>query len=80
MASKKNYQMIRPGDQNTVFFQFGKVLQKLNDSKTKPSSHVFSFAKVTKGEFALDFIAPFSPLTAFLTALSSFDHGMLSAS
>jgi hypothetical protein len=28
LASKKNYQMIRPGDKNTIFFQFGKVLQK----------------------------------------------------
>lgn len=27
LASKKNYQMIRPGDQNTIFFQFGKVLR-----------------------------------------------------
>lgn len=28
LASKKNYQMIRPGDKNTIFFQFGKVRQK----------------------------------------------------
>jgi tubby-related protein 1 len=26
LASKKNYQMIRPGDDSTIFFQFGKVL------------------------------------------------------
>ena len=29
LASKKNYQMIRPGDPNTIFFQFGKVPQTL---------------------------------------------------
>ena len=27
LASKKNYQLIRPGDPSTIFFQFGKVPQ-----------------------------------------------------
>ena len=81
LASKKNYQMIRPGDKNTIFFQFGKVLQKTQYCCPRMVHPTHTcIAQVTKGVFALDFIAPFSPLTAFLTALSSFDHGMLAAS
>jgi hypothetical protein len=35
LASKKNYQMIRPGDKNTIFFQFGKVLEKTQQFFTR---------------------------------------------
>jgi len=80
LASKKNYQMIRPGDPNTIFFQFGKVPQTLIRSLIRSLVNSSLRLALTKGVFALDFIAPFSPLTAFLTALSSFDHGMLAAS